>query len=265
MLVGVLAPDSGEVLLDGQPVNPSSAAQKRRIGYVPQEIALYEELNAEANLRFFGSLYGLQGKGLEHRMSAVLEIANLQDRAKEPVSRFSGGMKRRLNIAASLLHDPDVVVLDEPTVGVDPQSRNAIFDALEALKTVGKTLIYTTHYMEEVERLCEQVAIVDHGRVVQQGTMRELLRAEEGFRRIEVSMVDMPTELHLDAIRACGCFTKVEWDAPRLIGETDRLDYALRTIPPLLGAMELRYDSLNTDRTSLESVFLRLTGRSLRD
>ena len=265
MVVGVLTPDAGEVWFDGKPVRPGDPSFRSRIGYVPQEIALYEELSAEANLSFFGALYGLQGKRLADRTDAVLEIANLRDRAKEPVTRFSGGMKRRLNIAAALLHDPDLVVLDEPTVGVDPQSRNAIFDALEALKTVGKTLIYTTHYMEEVERLCDRLAIVDQGRVVQEGSLRELLRSETDHRRIEICLTDVPTEMQLSAIRESGCLTSMRWEPPFLIGETDRLEYAVRILPDLISAMELGFDSVNTDRTTLESVFLRLTGRSLRD
>jgi len=144
---------------------------KRRIGLVPQDLALYDELTARDNLRFFGALYGLSGRALSDAIARVLGLVALTDRARDAVKTFSGGMKRRLNLAAGLLHDPDVLLLDEPTVGVDPQSRNAIFDNLETLRAGGKALLYTTHYMEEVERLADRIVIVDHGRVVADDTL----------------------------------------------------------------------------------------------
>ena len=147
---------------------------KRKIGLVPQDLALYDELTARDNLRYFGALYGLSGQALATAMQAALALVGLADRAGDRVKTFSGGMKRRLNLAAGLLHDPDILLLDEPTVGVDPQSRNAIFDNLEELKRRGKALLYTTHYMEEVERLADRIVIIDNGKVVANDTLSGL-------------------------------------------------------------------------------------------
>src|SRR5262245_322365 len=174
MIAGLLSPDRGDVLIAGHRLNGDTDPAKRRIGLVPQDIALYDELSARDNLRFFGALYGLRGRALDAAMARALELVGLEERARDAVKTFSGGMKRRLNLAAGLLHDPDILLLDEPTVGVDPQSRNAIFDNLEALKARGKALLYTTHYMEEVERLADRIVIVDHGAVIADDTLAGL-------------------------------------------------------------------------------------------
>ncbi len=174
MIAGLVTPDRGDVLIDGARLSGDTDPNKRRIGFVPQDLALYEELSARANLRFFGALYSLRGRGLNTAIAAALELVGLADRERDLVKTFSGGMKRRLNLAAGLLHDPDVLLLDEPTVGVDPQSRNAIFDNLEELKLRGKALLYTTHYMEEVERLADRIVVMDHGRVIANDTLAGL-------------------------------------------------------------------------------------------
>jgi ABC-2 type transport system ATP-binding protein len=174
MITGIVTPDKGEVLIDGAPLAGDTDPKKRKIGLVPQDLALYEELSARANLRFFGALYGLSGAALDKAIVSSLGLVGLSDRERDLVKTFSGGMKRRLNLAAGLLHDPDILLLDEPTVGVDPQSRNAIFDNLEELKLRGKALLYTTHYMEEVERLADRIVVVDHGRVIANDTLRGL-------------------------------------------------------------------------------------------
>ena len=174
MIAGLVIPDRGEVLIDGRPLAGDTDPLKRRIGLVPQDLALYDELSARDNLRFFGALYGLRGGALEQAMRAALEFVELGDRARDRVKTFSGGMKRRLNLAAGLLHEPDILLLDEPTVGVDPQSRNAIFDSLETLKRRGKALLYTTHYMEEAERLADRIVVIDHGRVIADDTLAGL-------------------------------------------------------------------------------------------
>jgi ABC-2 type transport system ATP-binding protein len=163
---GLVTPDRGEVLIGGARLGGDTDPAKRRIGLVPQDLALYDELTARANLQFFGALFGLSGRSAAAAIESVLTLVGLAERAGDRVGTFSGGMKRRLNLAAGLLHDPDILLLDEPTVGVDPQSRNAIFDNLAALKRRGKTLVYTTHYMEEAERLADRVVIIDRGRVV---------------------------------------------------------------------------------------------------
>ncbi len=174
MVCGLTTPDAGQVRVGDASMAGDPAACKRRIGLVPQELALFEELSARTNLDIFGALYGLPAAQLKTRGDAALAAVGLADRAKDKPATFSGGMKRRLHIACALVHDPDVLLLDEPTAGVDPQSRNAIFDTLLALKAAGKALVYTTHYMEEVERLADRIVIVDHGRVVAEGTLHEL-------------------------------------------------------------------------------------------
>ena len=230
MLCGLLRPDRGAVTLDGVPVGDDGSAVKRRIGLVPQEIALHEDMSAVANLRLFGALYGIEGALLVERCAAALDLVGLGERAGERPATFSGGMKRRLNIACALVHDPDLLILDEPTVGVDPQSRNAIFANLEELRRRGKALVYTTHYMEEVERLCDRIVIVDHGRVVAAGSLAGLLSLlpATAARRLTVEgVVD-----------------------DEILGFLAARQLAVREGPA---------------GRSLEDVFLQLTGRALRD
>jgi ABC-2 type transport system ATP-binding protein len=174
IIAGLIKSERGDVRVDGRALSGDTDPLKRRIGLVPQEIALYEELSALENLRFFGSLYDMHGRTLDDAITASLTLVGLADRRRDKVKTFSGGMKRRLNLATGLLHDPDILLLDEPTVGVDPQSRNAIFDNLEVLKSRGKALLYTTHYMEEVERLADRIVIIDHGRAIADDTLRGL-------------------------------------------------------------------------------------------
>lgn len=179
MIVGVLPPDSGEVRIEGQS-DPTRPSVRARLGMAPQSLAIYQELTGEENLRFFGTLYGLSGGRLDERTEMALEFAGLASRRKDRVATYSGGMQRRLNLVAALLHDPPVILMDEPTVGVDPQSRNLIFENIEALKRLGRTIVYTTHYMEEAERLCDRVAIVDQGKLLALDTVEALLRAHGG-------------------------------------------------------------------------------------
>jgi len=185
ILAGLLRPDHGEVLIDGHRMAGDADPAKRRVGLVPQEVALYEELSARDNLRFFGGLYGFHGAVLERALLTVLGLVGLADRARDRVATYSGGMKRRLNLAAGLLHDPDILLLDEPTAGVDPQSRLAIFENLEALKRRGKAILYTTHYMEEAERLSDRIVIMDHGQVIADDTLAGLHRDHPGARDLE--------------------------------------------------------------------------------
>jgi ABC-2 type transport system ATP-binding protein len=174
IIAGLITPERGDVLIGGRRLAGDTDPAKRRIGLVPQDLALYDELSAGDNLRFFGALYDLRGRALDAAIASALQLVGLADRLRDRVKTFSGGMKRRLNLAVGLLHDPDVLLLDEPTVGVDPQSRNAIFDNLEALKKRGKALLYTTHYMEEAERLADRVVVIDHGRVIANDTLAGL-------------------------------------------------------------------------------------------
>ena len=174
MIAGLITPDAGDVIIGGARLSGDTDPAKRRVGLVPQDLALYDELCPTDNLRFFGALYGMSGAALAKAIRDVLELVGLSDRARDAVKNFSGGMKRRLNLAAGLLHDPDILLLDEPTVGVDPQSRNAIFDNLELLKSRGKALLYTTHYMEEVERMADRIVVIDHGKVIANDTLEGL-------------------------------------------------------------------------------------------
>jgi ABC-2 type transport system ATP-binding protein len=264
MLCGLLRPDAGQVLLDGQPVTTGAANVKRRIGLVPQDLALYDDLSAHENLRLFGALYGLKGKPLDERIARVLGLVNLLDRAREKPATFSGGMKRRLNIAAALLHDPDLLILDEPTVGVDPQSRNAIFDTLEALKAQGRSLIYTSHYMEEVERLADHIVIIDHGKVLADDSPAALHRKLASRALLRVELAEPAGPGLLDAVRAQAGVTALASDGAALdIGLTDNADAI-----PLLGWLQgqgQRPVHFATARASLEDIFLDLTGRTLRD
>jgi ABC-2 type transport system ATP-binding protein len=194
IIAGVLRPDAGEARVDGASVDSDTSPAKRLVGFVPQDLALYDELSAIDNLRLFGALYGLAGAERESRAAAALGVVHLSDRSRDRVESFSGGMKRRLNIAAALLHEPRVLLLDEPTVGVDPQSRNAIFDTLVELRARGLTLIYTTHYMEEAERLCDRIVIIDHGRVLANDTLDGLYaRLPEQARPVQQVVTVRPT------------------------------------------------------------------------
>jgi ABC-2 type transport system ATP-binding protein len=264
MLCGLLRPDAGQVLLDGQAVTTGAASVKRRIGLVPQDLALYEDLSAHENLRLFGALYGLKGKALNERIERALGLVNLVDRARDKPATFSGGMKRRLNIAAALLHDPDLLILDEPTVGVDPQSRNAIFDTLEALQAQGRALIYTSHYMEEVERLADHIVIIDHGKVLADDSPAALHRKLAAKALLRVELAEPAGSELLDALRAQAGVTALASDGNALdIGLTDNADAV-----PLLGWLQgqgQRAVHFATARASLEDIFLDLTGRSLRD
>src|SRR3954451_22708803 len=188
MIAGLLPPDRGQVRIGGGIVRSETDPIKRRMGLVPQDLALHDELSARENLNLFGALYHLSGATLRTAIDRNLDLVGLADRAKDRTGTFSGGMKRRLNLAAALLHDPQILLLDEPTVGVDPQSRNAIFSNLEELKRRGKTLVYTTHYMEEAERLCDRIVIIDHGKVIANDRLEAVRRLVPEVNLIEVQI-----------------------------------------------------------------------------
>lgn len=234
--VGLLTPDAGTVTVDGLG-SPQRSEVRRAIGIAPQSLALYDLLSAEENLRFFAEIYGLSRARVAERVDWALTLVGLQDRRRDRVGTFSGGMKRRINIAAALLHEPAIVLLDEPTVGVDPQSRNAIFESILQLKAAGMTILYSTHYMEEAVRLCDRVAIVDHGRMLALDSVEGLI-AQYGGDRVLVTRsngdeVRTPTRDPLAALQA--------------ISSQRPIDY------------------FRVDEPTLEQVFLSLTGRELRD
>ena len=264
MVCALVAPDSGRVAFDDGVAadGRDSDAFKRRIGLVPQDIALYEDLPAGRNLELFGSLYGISGKRLSERIADVLNLVGLTDRAQDRPATFSGGMKRRLNIACALVHDPDVLLLDEPTVGVDPQSRNAIFENLEALRDRGTALLYTTHYMEEAERLCDRIVVMDHGRMVANDTLSALLAR---LPHAEVLELDVGQAVEcsglttipgvVDAHEAEGVIhvrlRSIGGDAARVLDWCHQQSLVVRR--------------LSSTHSDLEDVFLSLTGRQLRD
>ncbi len=265
MIMGTLVPDSGQVTIDGKSIAGETDPLRRKIGYVPQELALFEDLNSTQNLSFFASLYGMTKSEMEARTKAVLTIVGLSDRATEPIKNFSGGMKRRLNIAVALIHSPELLVLDEPTVGVDPQSRNAIFDVLEKLKTNGMTLIYTSHYMEEVERMCDQIAIIDHGKVMMLGTLEELLETLPSRFQLRFSFSDQETASHAETVLSKAKIGTIfrnegmveilpEKNAKAIVDSVNELQNA-----------GLVFDDMRVERGTLEEVFLKSTGKSLRD
>lgn len=264
MIAGLVKPDSGEVLIEGQPVRSDTDPVKRKIGLVPQELALYEELPALENLRFFAALYGMEGAAAAKAIDAALELVGLADRVKDKPSTYSGGMKRRLNLAAALLHDPQILLLDEPTVGVDPQSRNAIFDNLETLKARGKTLVYTTHYMEEAERLCDRLVVIDHGKVIANDTLHGLYSLLPVTNILSVEL-ETDARFLLEDLRALP-----EVKSAELAGRTLRIGLHDRSTgaAPIMSWLALngqRTTHLTSERPDLETVFLHLTGRSLRD
>ena len=264
LICGLLRADSGEILIDGQRVGQGNSAVKQMIGLVPQELAIYEELSARENLKLFGALYGLKGAKLKTRCDEVLALVNLEDRAADKPSTFSGGMKRRLNIAAGLLHDPQLLILDEPTVGVDPQSRNAIFDSLEVLKRQGRTLIYTSHYMEEVERLADQVVIIDHGKVIADQPPALLYRQLPAQAALSVDLSREPTLELLAVLKLCRGVKNVHATGAKLdiaLGQTEDGLGVLQSLAAQ-GYTPVHYE---TAKANLEDIFLTLTGRSLRD
>ena len=264
MVCGILGRDGGTVTLDGQLLDPSRTDLKGKVGYVPQDLAIYPDLSARENLVFFGQLYGLGGRDLGRRVDEVLEIIDLTDRAKERTEHYSGGMKRRLNIGIGLLHRPRLLILDEPTVGVDPQSRNAILTSVEALSAEGMGILYTTHYMEEAERLCDRVGIIDEGRIVAEGTRRELVALVGAVDRVTLAATGaLPSAAGLLAgIPGVRKVTPREGGLDLLVVEARRL------LPQLLEAVSrdgITVKSVEVVEPDLEAVFLHLTGKALRD
>jgi ABC-2 type transport system ATP-binding protein len=258
LLCGLLKPDSGMVTLDGK-TDPTLVEVRLSLGMVPQTLAIYEELSAEENLRFFSRIYGLSGQRLKERVSNCLEIAGLTQRSRERVSKYSGGMKRRLNMVCSLLHEPPLLLLDEPTVGVDPQSRNSIFDTIESMKKQGRTIIYTTHYMEEAERICDRVAILDYGKILDMDTVHNLVVKHGGPSRVEA---EFEKDLSgLDKVKQLISNKNIQFEGTKIKFETDKPMESLA----MLNRSGVSFKSLKVEMANLEDVFLNLTGRRLRD
>jgi len=264
MICGLLRPDEGSVTVAGEPITTTSTRGRSAIGLVPQDLAIYPDLTGEENLKFFGRLYGMTGAPLASRVGEVLDLVGLAERKDDHSKEYSGGMKRRLNIGIGLLHKPQLLVLDEPTVGVDPQSRNAILESVENLSTEGMAVLYTTHYMEEAERLCDRVAIIDEGTVQAEGTRRELVSLVGEKDRVAISgtgnLVDAT-----EALRRIPGVTDASSSDQRIdVLATD----ASAILPELLASVSSSGGSITgveVDEPNLEAVFLHLTGRALRD
>ncbi|AVQ97321.1 ABC transporter ATP-binding protein [Ethanoligenens harbinense] len=264
ILTGVLGHDGGEVLYHGQSIRGRLRAYRQRLGVVPQDIALYEELTAERNLRFFAGLYGLRGRELDRATDEALALAGLEDRRRDVIKTFSGGMKRRLNIACAIAHRPELVIMDEPTVGIDPQSRNHILESIRTLRGQGMTVLYTTHYMEEVEAISSRIIIMDHGQIIAEGTKESLKQAYEDQRRYTLTVEGA------EGLQASDLY-RVEGIVSAQIGEHAVEITSLRGVANLDRIIALLYEkgveiqNITSEEASLETVFLKLTGRTLRD
>lgn len=264
IMTSLLSPDSGTVKICGYDILKEPIKAKECIGYVPQDISLIEELNVYDNLEFFGALYGLKGKELKERINEALEVTGLQEKKKEKVKKFSGGMKRRLNIAAAIMHHPKVLIMDEPTVGVDPQSRNHIFTFTKNIcKEWGTTVIYTSHYMEEVEELCRRVFIIDLGKEVSYGTKEEIKASVFPNNKVIIEASDITAEVILNIEKLTGVIKVKEQDD--IISLTIDSNFKLHNVLSIIEQYGVNVKKISYEDARLEDVFLALTGKKLRD
>ncbi|MGW8527507.1 MULTISPECIES: ABC transporter ATP-binding protein [Nocardiopsidaceae] len=264
MITGILERDSGSITVDGIEHSVTNRKSKSLIGFVPQELALYHDLSARDNLRFFARLYGLSKSEARTKTEEVLETVGLSDRAGEAVSQFSGGMARRLNIGLGLLNSPRLLILDEPTVGVDPQSRNSILESVHTLTRGGVSVLYTTHYMEEAERLCDRVGIIEAGKIRAEGTQRELV-SQVGEDDTVLITLDAPGERVLDVLRALEPIDEVSSEGTQVRLLTSNARDALPLILDTLTRAGAGIRSVEVQEPDLEAVFLSLTGKGLRE
>ncbi|HKT03774.1 MAG TPA: ABC transporter ATP-binding protein [Rugosimonospora sp.] len=263
---GLSRPDAGSVRIGASPASPTGVQARQKIGYVPQDLAVYEDLSGRENLSFFGRLYGLRGRGLKDRVDMTLDFVDLGGRANDKVAGYSGGMKRRLNIAAALLHEPGIIILDEPTVGIDPQSRNAILENLLDLRERGVALLYTSHYMEEVERICDRIGIMDAGRILAEGSRTELiaLLGDDGAQiRLSTSTTPGPALLvELADLAGVAHVTATDTGLDLSVRDVGRV---LPGVVAATGRHGVQVNGVSVEQPDLETVFLHLTGKALRD
>lgn len=264
IMTSLLTPDSGTIKICGYDILKEPIKAKECIGYVPQELALMEELNAYDNLEFFGALYGLKGKVLKERIAEALKVTGLEETKKQKVKKFSGGMKRRLNIAVAILHHPKVLILDEPTVGVDPQSRNHIFSFVKSIcKDWGTTVIYTSHYMEEIEELCKRVFIIDLGKEVSYGDREEIKASVFSNNKVIIETQEISGETIMKLKDVEG-IDKVS-DKDNVLTLTIDSKFKLASVLSLLEKESVNIKKISYEEAKLEDVFLSLTGKTLRD
>ncbi len=264
MLSTLLAPTAGSIAVGGHDSLRDAARVKQIVGVVPQDLALYPTLSARDNLEFFGRIYGLRGRDLNARVETVLDIVGLRERGNDAVDTFSGGMKRRVNLAAGLLHKPKILFLDEPTVGVDPQSRNHIFENVERLNREGMTILYTTHYMEEAERLCHRVGIIDHGNIIALDSPKALIESLHGGM-IHLGVAEGKMDALVEQARGLANVQSVRRLNGKLEVGTARAQDALVALLEVVNRLDARVTSLQVFEPNLETVFLHLTGKRLRD
>lgn len=264
ILTGALTCDAGTVAYKQESIYSGLRKYKRKLGIVPQELALYNDLSAEKNVLFFASLYGLTGKQLKENCRYALDFVGLSDRAKDKVNTFSGGMKRRLNIACAIAHRPELLIMDEPTVGIDPQSREYILEGVERLSAEGITIVYTTHYMEEVEKISTRILIMDEGNIIAQGTKEELKADVDKERHYHIS-AHFNTEPDVNSFLAVGGVKSAEIDNRKIVITTDKSVENLDEIIAVLIAEKIKIEDISCRSASLETVFLIMTGKSLRD
>ena len=264
VISSLIRPDEGDVFFKGESILKNPAAIRRVMGIVPQEVALYPDLSAAENLKFFGKLYGLRGEKLKTRMQEVLDLLELNGRAKDAVKNYSGGMKRRVNIGAALLHHPEVLIMDEPTVGIDPQSRSHILDTVKALNQKGMTIIYTSHYMEEVEHLCDRIYVMDHGKVIASGTKEDLKNLMGGDDIVSLK-TDRASEGFLKDLRGNLKVKNADQKGNSITLMVQKDCDILSDIFEAASRNGVKLKSLDIKTPTLEDVFLYLTGRGLRD
>ncbi|MFZ5879273.1 MAG: ABC transporter ATP-binding protein [Chloroflexota bacterium] len=264
MLSCLLRPDEGDARVMGHSIRSDGNGVKSVLGVVPQDIALYEDLTARENLSFWGKMYGLRGAALKKRVDEVLDVIGLRERANERVGKYSGGMKRRVNIGVALLHKPKVIYMDEPTVGIDPQSRRNILDSVVALKDQGMTVLYTTHYMEEAQELSNHVGIMDHGQMIACGTHEELVKLVGGQTRIDLTL-NVEAAAVMEAWRAVEGVERVSAEDGSIAVLVSDSNLVLPRLFESARAHSARISSVDIREPNLETVFLHLTGRALRD
>jgi ABC-2 type transport system ATP-binding protein len=260
----LLRPDEGDVQVFGHSISNDQQQVKEAIGVVPQDIALYEDLSARENLNFWGKMYGLRGDQLRERADEVLEVIGLAERQKGRVGKFSGGMKRRMNIGIALLHKPRILIMDEPTVGIDPQSRRAILDSVKELNRQGATVLYTTHYMEEAQEISDRIAIMDDGKIIAMGSHDELVKIVGEFDRIDLS-INVESARVMEAWKSTKGVNKISAEDGQITLLVEDSNTVLPRLFESAGKADVRISSVRIEEPNLEAVFLHLTGRALRD